>query len=1803
MADFGQNDEVITKSVPTSKSSWGSNDEVVTPSAPATSASAPIEGSGGAAFGMYSKPGMKPDDNISDAAKTARESFVRGLPGTGGFIAGAGAATTLAAPIVTPLTIANPIAGALTQLTVMMTGGMVGAGGVNYIADRLSALADPEGYAKWNKAKEQYPKSAALGSVVSGFAGSSYKTAPEVAGNLLSKPIVQRGVSGLLGGGMSVAEQATTGEGNVDLGQAAVQAVGGTALPGLNIAGRAADVLGRGVAGIAQRAFSKTPTKTTVNDLPEKPLEGATPEEKTTYIEKLKTIKAERDAKRVVEEQSQLDDTTKQIRTLKNERWKTELDLSEATSQDQEGILLDQMKQRLNSINDEINVLEDKLPVVTREEHKVALNKIKDKYVDLQIEEYEGSKKSEQINAELKILQDKETQLQKNIPAVEFKDTAIPTWEELHDHLWQAKNIGEAFDRVLAIDNLGSKGQRALMKVLNQSEYIRDTGLTLSNEYIPYTDKYGKEQKAAGIYTGGAEHRIDMGARGNMRVLLHEAMHSGTQRLVTEGTSPAAIRLKELHEEFKNKHELEYEAALEKFKQEKVQPTMGELRDFDKQYKKQYGLTDVHEFVSEAFTNVRFQKLLAGVKTTTPEGKLSNLWNDFKSAVREGLKIPEKERTALDEVFEQSAALIEESKGFKREGDTTTPLLPTNQSDVKETGSMQDVFDGKALKDSIYGFDLAAAQEFKRLGDLHTATIMQMGYRPRGEYPISAKNQEMLQEQARKILKQQETLIDTYKSNSLGQLVLETNKALKPKLVVDNSTNESAPQKNASKAPKLNEEQIDDAFEKGLITSGEAVKFYHSIGAFDKADKLILKRGGQDAVDVYRSMGEVDKANKLEAELVREQYLFKKLREEGISSLNDREVLEYQGIKTGASKNEILNEIKDLNKKIEKQEDRANELALKDPEIAPEALNIAMRMFERIKDLKSISNRLVEIGLNRDAVLQKQFGDKFKPTSAPSLVEKTSEPVAEEFKKLDPRSMPSEEAMLEHATDIYERYGEKDAIQFFDDYKKDLNERSIPVPNNNQQLDDGLHKMNTFTVKDESEHVIAYNKTAVGELGDRPSILNPIDQAVWDKKAVVLREKMDKERAQAFLDKENGKPILGRLGEILKGIWDENLALIRKIKAMGGDVGEEYTTGQSRIRMWSEKEKPGWKETIKKFFNNETPMGDKFAEQADAAIDRKVFQTDDGRVIELHRQPEDTKIQMPNGTYREVKKGTEIWQWRNGIKQMIGHSDNLLLKVGDKFETKRFSDKLSEGPEVGTTSERRTLTPELTIVDGKVPEIERHSPYRYLHDAEASARITNMSLRKMARELEFIENLKKSELFKQVAHGPDQDPKTVPNNYVAPKSLKRIPQLRGWVFDPKTAAIIEDFAKVWDNNMYMKLSNAIVKNMMLNPVPHMFNEVMHLWNARGFTGWVDPRQLGSFADTARVAWRDVGNQTQFYRDIMREGGSILGASPRNKGYFDTIIKDASKEIFGTPEMERSMLGLAKKLGTSVGDLYNGISDASQKAMWFTRDVMYVQLIREVMARQEKSGNKITIKEAIDVAERHMPNYRLPSEVVGSRIVSQVLRDPRISLFSRYHYGMVKSLVNTLKDIDPRNLKTPEGRAHFREGVDSMIAIGVALTVLYPLMDKMAEAVFGEGAEQRRAGPFHLLHAGLDVYSAKKDASALVWPVFTFNPVLLTLGQLGLNKKIFSGKNIYHPDDDFATIMGDVGMYTAGQIPQVPPIMSATADEGGESKLLARQLDIKVKTEAEKKREERVKKYQETSKKTRDKKREKETYRR
>ena len=120
MADFGQNDEVVSKpSVSTPKSSWGNNDEVVS-SAPTASASAPVEGAGGAAFGVYPKPGMKPmKEGETTSLGAAGAAAAESIAATPGALLGARAAMAVTPPVL-------PVVGPLAKPVAGIAGGIAG---------------------------------------------------------------------------------------------------------------------------------------------------------------------------------------------------------------------------------------------------------------------------------------------------------------------------------------------------------------------------------------------------------------------------------------------------------------------------------------------------------------------------------------------------------------------------------------------------------------------------------------------------------------------------------------------------------------------------------------------------------------------------------------------------------------------------------------------------------------------------------------------------------------------------------------------------------------------------------------------------------------------------------------------------------------------------------------------------------------------------------------------------------------------------------------------------------------------------------------------------------------------------------------------------------------------------------------------------------------------------------------------------------------------------------------------------------------------------------------------------------------------------------------------------------------------------------------------------------------------------------------------------------------------------------------------------------------------------------------------
>ena len=729
MADFGQNDEVVSKpSVATTKSSWGSDDEVVTSEASRTSASAPVEGGGGAAFGMYPKPGMKPNDELSRAARNIGRSAIESSPATAAGIAGFGAGmATVATPAaaVAAVPVVGPFAAATVELAGGLGGAFVASGAAQKVTDWMHEVFAPEDYAQRKAEKEAHPYEAFAGQTIANLAGMSPKTGPEIAGKLMSKPAVQRATSAALQTGIEAGTEYAT-EGTVDPIKLGVAAATGVALPGFNRVGQvpfaAGQKVGEKIASVlpggAKPVTPDVTSNTDRGDLPPKSTEATTPEERAVLIDSLKKRLAKQNEEVPVVEAAFRDkESGELLRVGKAHDEQQKIDLADTHEQgfvDERGNFLTRKEawnrsksagqipegqtpvepqtglrsQDLRNAEDPRFTTTEKAPavdttvsdqkpydpnqLVTRDDYRTSIKDKENKILTSELLAEEALARGNDGDAArhnqiAEQTQKEIDQLRADMPAVEFADPSKPTWEELHDHLSDVKTVGEALDRVINTKGLGSIGQRILAKALNKSGFLRDAKLELNNEFLKYQDqKTGEERNAAGLYVPD-NHTVQLGATGNLRVFLHEAVHAGTVRLLADPNSATGKQMAELFNKYKEQQQIKYEEALAKFKEQNVAPTIGEMREFEKNFGgEHYGYSDVYEFVSEAFTNREFQILLSKLDVREqPKGKIESLWDSFKEVVRLGLGVPENARTALDDVIEGGAKLMDEAATLK----------------------------------------------------------------------------------------------------------------------------------------------------------------------------------------------------------------------------------------------------------------------------------------------------------------------------------------------------------------------------------------------------------------------------------------------------------------------------------------------------------------------------------------------------------------------------------------------------------------------------------------------------------------------------------------------------------------------------------------------------------------------------------------------------------------------------------------------------------------------------------------------------------------------------------------------------------------------------------------------------------------------------------------------------------------------------------------------------------------------------------------------------------------------------------
>ena len=528
--------------------------------------------------------------------------------------------------------------------------------------------------------------------------------------------------------------------------------------------------------------------------------------------------------------------------------------------------------------------------------------------------------------------------------------------------------------------------------------------------------------------------------------------------------------------------------------------------------------------------------------------------------------------------------------------------------------------------------------------------------------------------------------------------------------------------------------------------------------------------------------------------------------------------------------------------------------------------------------------------------------------------------------------------------------------------------------------------------------------------------------------------------------------------------------------------------------------------------------------------------------------------------------------------------------------------------------------------------------------------------RQIQRRLEFEEAFfesafgkKNSKLIKDIKEGESKGPDFDPKNPNKPGSLKPLrfdakeagfDKMSNYYFSKRAGDVIGDNFRVYKQKGILgAISDGLVKNMMLNPFPHMHNEVVHYYASLGATKGLKGKQQGIYNVlfqnkevatkwTKDTQWAHdmVLNRKPLYMRLIGNGMSSMSMNVINTRTWSNLQEINARQFreqSGGPKTYKDSPMYAPWLGLSKG--YAKVSEFAQYSMWTSRDVMFMQVVKQkadaVLAKQvkawEKGGKKgekpvendALYMEAVKEVETHMPTYRLP-ETVGpesilgyeiTRKLSQLLQNPEIVIFSRYKHGMVSSGLNTLRDIsaslDPILSRTGKAgkfvsdklgykeiqmhrslKKQVRDGFESGGALAMSLYMLYPMMDALFQVLFdSDEIKFRRAGINHVLEVGDKVFSGEKGMDSLRQVLMTINPALQLAFELMMNVNVYSGESIVDYNDLLGD--GDIGQFGSdlkdkaiSSIPQASNLLRAQ-DENEEvtlRKWTTGQIDLKTK---------------------------------
>jgi hypothetical protein len=415
------------------------------------------------------------------------------------------------------------------------------------------------------------------------------------------------------------------------------------------------------------------------------------------------------------------------------------------------------------------------------------------------------------------------------------------------------------------------------------------------------------------------------------------------------------------------------------------------------------------------------------------------------------------------------------------------------------------------------------------------------------------------------------------------------------------------------------------------------------------------------------------------------------------------------------------------------------------------------------------------------------------------------------------------------------------------------------------------------------------------------------------------------------------------------------------------------------------------------------------------------------------------------------------------------------------------------------------------VVPARTREIETHGlfkgdkgpvPAEYHKNAFVNTADAVVRLREVVRNLKFLKEVKASPWWLQHAQKVGGNRK-IPEGWVRPK----MPQLNDWYVDPKIAHVLDDFYKpgILDaDNALRKINQFATSSMFWNPIPHMQNVGVHWAVARGWD-WIKPGPLRHFATDMTRAVKATVTQDKDYQRFLRAGGGLVSGGVRNADFYGNIGRQMGMDIdkhWGAWKPLFNKLGL-KTPYEAIAWWYGKMRDV----LWQSSDMFMMHRYLEL----ERKG--YSTARAIKDAEKHIPNYRIPTTIMGSRTASQIAQEPALVNFARYHYGMWKSFMHMATDL------AKGAKAEKVEALGNVAALAFMGYVVYPVVDAIYQKATGDpNAKLLRRGAMSVPHALAEVSRDRKSFSDFLQGNITLAPAFKEIMEQLFGHDAFTGQD-------------------------------------------------------------------------------------